>query len=86
MRAYAHFLRSPHVAVLLAATTLTRLPFAINGLAVLLFVRELCRAPSGPPPRRVSRRALTRQSIALRLALPTSAIAGYAYASVGPRR
>ncbi|MEK6229477.1 MAG: MFS transporter [Actinomycetota bacterium] len=41
MRAYAHFLRSPHVAVLLAATTLTRLPFAINGLAVLLFVREL---------------------------------------------
>ena len=41
MKAYGHFLRSPHVAVLLAATTLTRLPFAINGLAVLLFVREL---------------------------------------------
>jgi len=41
MRAYGQFLRSPHVAVLLAATTLTRLPFAINGLAVLLFVREL---------------------------------------------
>ena len=41
MRGYAQLLRSPHVAVLLAATTLTRLPFAINGLAVLLFVREL---------------------------------------------
>ena len=41
MRAYAQLLRRPHVAILLGATTLTRLPFAINGLAVLLFVREV---------------------------------------------
>jgi MFS family permease len=40
MSAYGRLLRVPHVAVLLAATTLARLPFAINGLAVVLFVRE----------------------------------------------
>lgn len=41
MSAYARLLRVPNVFVLLAATTLGRLPFAINGLAVLLFVREV---------------------------------------------
>jgi MFS family permease len=41
MAVYARILRAPHVAVLLAATTIGRLPFAINGLAVVLFVREV---------------------------------------------
>jgi MFS family permease len=41
MALYARILRAPHVAVLLAATTIGRLPFAINGLAVILFVREV---------------------------------------------
>ena len=40
MSVYLRILRSPNVAVLLAATTLGRLPFGINGLAVLLFLRE----------------------------------------------
>ena len=40
MAVYARILRAPHVALLIAATTIGRLPFAINGLAVLLFVRE----------------------------------------------
>lgn len=40
MDVYGKILRSPHVAALVAATLLTRLPFAINGLAVLLFIRE----------------------------------------------
>lgn len=37
---YGQILRSPHVGVLVGAALLTRLPFAINGLAVLLFLRE----------------------------------------------
>jgi len=41
MAAYARLLRVPGVAVLLAATIVVRLPFAINGLAVILFLREL---------------------------------------------
>lgn len=40
MDVYARILRTPHVAVLTGAALLTRLPFAINGLAVLLFLRE----------------------------------------------
>jgi MFS family permease len=39
--AYGRLLRVPHVAVLLAATTLGRLPFAINGLAVILYIRDV---------------------------------------------
>ncbi len=41
MSAYARLLRVPHVAVLLTATIVIRLPFAINGLAVILFLREI---------------------------------------------
>ncbi len=41
MAAYARLLRIPHVAVLFAATVVGRLPFAINGLAVILFLREV---------------------------------------------
>jgi MFS family permease len=40
MAIYGRILRVPGVAVLIAAATLTRLPFAINGLAVILFMRE----------------------------------------------
>jgi MFS family permease len=40
MTVYARILRAPSVAVLIAATTITRLPFAINGLAIVLFLRE----------------------------------------------
>lgn len=40
MSIYGRILRVPHVAVLIASTTITRLPFAINGLAVILFLRE----------------------------------------------
>ena len=40
MAIYGRILRVPGVALLIAATTLTRLPFAINGLAVILFLRE----------------------------------------------
>jgi MFS family permease len=40
MAIYGRILREPGVAVLIAAATLTRLPFAINGLAVILFMRE----------------------------------------------
>jgi MFS family permease len=40
MSVYAQILRAPHMAVLIGAALLTRLPFAINGLAVLLFLRE----------------------------------------------
>lgn len=40
MAVYARILRVPGVAVLIAATMVTRLPFAINGLAVVLFLRE----------------------------------------------
>jgi predicted MFS family arabinose efflux permease len=41
MAVYARILRSPRIAVLIAATTLGRLPFAINGLAIVLFLREV---------------------------------------------
>ncbi|MQA73570.1 MAG: MFS transporter [Solirubrobacterales bacterium] len=41
MGLYAQLLRLPHVAVLLAATTVARLPIGINGLAVVLYVREV---------------------------------------------
>lgn len=40
MGIYRRLLHQPHVGVLIASTTLTRIPFAINGLAILLFVRE----------------------------------------------
>ena len=40
MAVYGKVLRVPGFAVLIAATTLTRVPFAINGLAVILFMRE----------------------------------------------
>jgi MFS family permease len=40
MRVYARILRTPSIAVLIAATTIGRLPFAINGLAIVLFLRE----------------------------------------------
>ena len=41
MGLYARILRAPSVAVLIAAVTIGRLPFAINGLAIVLFVREV---------------------------------------------
>lgn len=41
MARYARILRTPRVAALIAATTLGRIPFAINGLAALLFLREV---------------------------------------------
>ncbi len=41
MTAYARLFRVPHVVILLAAGILVRLPFAINGLAVVLFIREV---------------------------------------------
>ncbi|HEX8102718.1 MAG TPA: MFS transporter [Solirubrobacteraceae bacterium] len=40
MRAYADILRAPNVARLFAAMVLARLPLGINGLALVLFVRE----------------------------------------------
>lgn len=40
MAVYGRILRTPGIALLITATTLTRLPFAINGLAVILFLRE----------------------------------------------
>ena len=40
MAIYGRILRTPGVALLVVATTVTRLPFAINGLAVILFLRE----------------------------------------------
>ncbi|MDQ3572276.1 MAG: MFS transporter [Actinomycetota bacterium] len=40
MSIYGRILRVPRVAVLIVSTTITRLPFAINGLAVILFLRE----------------------------------------------
>ena len=40
MARYSRILRTPGIAALLGAATLTRLPFAINGLAMLLYVRE----------------------------------------------
>ena len=41
MAVYARILRSPSIAVLIVATTIGRLPFAINGLAVVLFLRDV---------------------------------------------
>jgi MFS family permease len=41
MGAYARLFKVPHVGLLLAATTVARLPIGINGLAVVLFVREI---------------------------------------------
>ena len=40
MARYARIFRSPGIAALIVAVTLTRLPFAINGLAILLYVSE----------------------------------------------
>lgn len=40
MAVYGRILRSPNIAILIVATTLGRLPFGINGLAILLFLRE----------------------------------------------
>src|SRR4051812_32836458 len=40
MRGYLTILRAPHVAALLGASTLARLPIGINGLATVLFLRE----------------------------------------------
>jgi MFS family permease len=40
MATYARVLRVPRFAVLIASTMLTRIPYAINGLAVILFLRE----------------------------------------------
>ena len=40
MAIYGRILRVPGVALLVVGTTVTRLPFAINGLAVILFLRE----------------------------------------------
>jgi len=40
MGVYARILNRPRIAALIAATTITRLPFAINGLAIVLFLRS----------------------------------------------
>lgn len=40
MRRYAHLLREPSVAVLFAAGLLCRLPLGLNGLAIILYLRE----------------------------------------------
>jgi MFS family permease len=40
MAIYGRILRVPGVALLVVGTTVARLPFAINGLAVILFLRE----------------------------------------------
>ena len=40
MGRYARIFRTPHVGTLFIASATVRLPFAINGLAVLLFLRE----------------------------------------------
>ncbi len=47
MSAYLDILRAPRVAVLIAATLLGRLPFAINALAVLLYAREVTGSFAG---------------------------------------
>jgi predicted MFS family arabinose efflux permease len=44
---YVTILRTPRVAVLIAATLMGRLPFAINALAVLLFVRDITGSFAG---------------------------------------
>ncbi len=40
MAVYARILRTPGLGILIAATLITRLPLAINGLAVVLYLRE----------------------------------------------
>jgi MFS family permease len=40
LKRYAEVLRVPHVAALVASTLVTRLPIAINGLALVLFLRH----------------------------------------------
>jgi MFS family permease len=40
MGVYLRILRTPSIAALVAATVILRLPFAINGLAVVLYMRE----------------------------------------------
>lgn len=40
MAVYGRILRSPGIALLITATTIGRLPFAINGLAIVLFLGE----------------------------------------------
>jgi predicted MFS family arabinose efflux permease len=47
MRSYVEIVRAPRVAVLIAATLLGRLPFAINALAVLLYAREVTGSFAG---------------------------------------
>jgi predicted MFS family arabinose efflux permease len=47
MARYLTILRTPRVAVLITATLMGRLPFAINALAVLLFVREITGSFAG---------------------------------------
>jgi MFS family permease len=47
MARYLTILRTPRVAVLIAATLMGRLPFAINALAVLLFVRDITGSFAG---------------------------------------
>ena len=47
MGAYLEILRAPRVAVLVAATLLGRLPFAINALAVLLYARDVTGSFAG---------------------------------------
>jgi predicted MFS family arabinose efflux permease len=44
---YVTILRTPRVAVLITATLMGRLPFAINALAVLLFVRDITGSFAG---------------------------------------
>ena len=41
MRTYGNLLREPHVALLLCAAVITRLPVGINALALVLYLREL---------------------------------------------
>ena len=41
MRAYAHILRRPGIALIVAATLLGRLPIGISGLAILLYVEDV---------------------------------------------
>jgi predicted MFS family arabinose efflux permease len=45
--AYLDILRAPRVAILITATLLGRLPFAINALAVLLYTREVTGSFAG---------------------------------------
>ena len=40
MRSYAALLRAPHMAALVSASLLARLPIGINGLATILFLRD----------------------------------------------